>query len=111
MYFIVFLCVVFTIIIAQTRSSALKHAAKITRTDSLLRSSAQWLQASKNIYDPILSLIHVSKSSAFLSAARTQMGDEDIENFYPSLQTLIKNVEKQEKNSFYEARKKVGFRF
>ena len=96
---IFFLIILFGIIVSQSRQSALKHTAKITRTDAFIRSSAQWLQSSKQEKDPILSLIHISKSSAFLFAARAQMGDEDIEIFYPSLQKLIKNISKQEKNS------------
>lgn len=96
---IILLCIIFCILLSQSRHSALKHTAKLTRTDSLLRSSAQLLQASKEETDPILSFSHSSKSSAFLSAARAQMGDEEIESFYPNLQKLIKKVQVQENYS------------
>jgi hypothetical protein len=108
MILIIFIILMIVAVLIQTKISHVKHVAKITRTDSLLRASLQWLQASKEDRDPVTALVHSSSASSLLNAARSQMADEDIELFYPKLNDLIRSVKRQEVLCVSQLKKQIN---
>ena len=105
-WLMLFLFVLVIAVWLQTRSSAIKHTAKITKTDALVRSSVQWNMASKAEKDPVIAFEQASTACALLDAARTIMSDEDIEIFFPKLAELIENTRKRKSACVLKIRSK-----
>jgi hypothetical protein len=87
--------------------SALSIKAKKMKVQDLLRTALQWYHASSQDTDALTSALHASKGDAFLSAARTMMADEDIEQFHPHLRSLIAAIENQQNASIIKLQREL----
>jgi hypothetical protein len=92
--FIIFLIGVLASVFYSAKKSAVSHKAKEFKVLALLRASSQWEDSARKDKDPILALLHSSASVAYLDAARTIMGDEDIDVLFDDIDGYVDQVEK-----------------
>ena len=88
----------------SSQKSALRHKAKLLKTDTLLRSSKQWIAASKFDNDLISAIIHANGGVSYINAARALMSDDELEKIEPNLEKYYNDANIQLEKSIRRLR-------
>lgn len=97
-YVIVSICLVIIVssVLYSSKRSAIGHNAKQLKVKNLIKSSNQYVQASKEslLKNSIVSAFEqLVKAGSFLTICRVLMSDKDILELYPDFLERIKEIE------------------